>query len=160
MPIPAQPNTAAKNLIVTPLRGMGSAKVDLVRNGASVVVTVTFVAGLNYSGWSCYAEASAMNNNPPAFQVGEPFYSIAIPKTITTDGSGRRVVTLTFTPATFYGLSGLDFDNRFIVYPRSFRLECWHENVIGGMVYADLFLGGTVTLTTAQPNYIHSVNQA
>jgi hypothetical protein len=32
--------------------------------------------------------------------------------------------------------------------------------VIGGKVYADIFLGGTVSLTTAQPNYLHSVTQA
>jgi hypothetical protein len=150
VPIPAQPNTAAKNLIVTPLRGMGSAKVDLVRSGASVVVTVTVVASLNYSGWTCYAEATAAD-------AGK---TIVVPKTITTDGSGRRVVTLTFVPATFYGISGLDFDSRYVAYPRSFRIEAWHENVIGGKVYADIFLGGTVSLTTAQPNYLHSVTQA
>ncbi len=150
MPIPAQPNTAAKNLIVTPLRGMAAAKVDLVRSGASVVVTVTFVASLNYSGWTCYAEATAAD-------AGK---TIVVPKTITTDGSGRRVVTLTFVPATFYGISGLDFDGRYVAYPRSFRIEAWHEREQGGKVYADIFLGGTVSLTTAQPNYLHSVTQA
>jgi hypothetical protein len=148
--IPAQPNTAAKNLIITPLRGMGSAKVDLVRNGASVVVTVTFVAGLNYSAWNCYAAATAAD-------AGK---TIPITPVITTDGSGRRVVTLTFVPATFYGISGLDFDSRYVAYPRSFRIEAWHERELGGKVYADIFLGGTVSLTTAQPNYLHSVTQA
>lgn len=143
MPIPS----IAK---ITILRGMVSAKVDLVRNGASVVVTVTFVAGLNYSGWTCYAEATAAD-------AGK---TVNIPKTITTDSSGRRVVTLTFTPATFYGLSGLNFDDRYVAYPRSFRIEAWHEATGASDVLADLFLGGTVTLTTAQPTYIHSVTQA
>lgn len=160
MPIPHQANVAAADVIITTLRGMGSAKVDLVRSGASVVVTVTFAAGVNYSGWTCYVEASATNNTPPVFQAGEPSYSLAIPATISTDGSGRRVVVMTFVPNTFYGLSGLDFDNRYVVYPRSFRIEAWHEREQGGKVYADLFLGGTVTLTTAQPTYIHSVSQA
>lgn len=150
MPIPAQPNTAAADLIITPLRGMGAAKVNLVRSGASVVVTVTFVASLNYSGWTCYAEATAAD-------AGK---TITITPAVTTDGSGRRVVTLTFVPATFYGISGLDFDSRYVLYPRSFRIECWHEREQGGKVYADVFLGGTVTLTTAQPNYLHSVTQA
>ena len=149
MPIPAQPNTAAKDLIVTPLRGMSSAKVDLVRGGASVVVTVTLAASLDYYAWSCHAEATASD-------VGEV---IQLTPAITTDGAGRRVVSLTFAPATFYGIAGMDFDSRYVAYPRSFRIECWHERESGGKVYADVFLGGAVTLASAQPNYIHSVVQ-
>jgi hypothetical protein len=150
VPIPNTSNVAAKDLIVTPLRGMAAAKVDLVRSGANAVVTVTFVSGLSYSGWTAYAEATATD-------AGK---TIAITPVITTDAAGRRVATLTFVAATFYGISGLDFDSRYVAYPRSFRIEAWHEREIGGKTYADIFLGGTVSLITAQPNYIQSVKQS
>ncbi len=150
MPIPKTANVAAKDLIVTPLRGMAAAKVDLVRGGANAVVTVTFVSGLDYSGWTAYAEATAT-------EAGK---TINITPVITTDAAGRRVARLTFVAATFYGISGLDFDSRYVAYPRSFRIEAWHERQIGGKTYADIFLGGTVSLITAQPIHIQSVNQS
>jgi|694.fasta_scaffold25149_1 hypothetical protein len=149
MPIPT-----GGNVIVTALRGMGAARVNLVRNGASVTVTVKFVAGLAYGGWTCKVEASATD-------AGK---TITITPTVTTDANGLRTVALTFAPATFYAISGLDFDSRYVAYPRAFRLDAWMEQTItnGGLStkYVDLFLGGSVTLTTLQPNYIHSVVQA
>jgi hypothetical protein len=105
---------------------------------------------LSYSGWTAYAEATAT-------EAGK---TVNITPVITTDAAGRRVATMTFTAATFYGISGLDFDSRYVAYPRSFRIEAWHEREQGGRVYADIFLGGTVSLITAQPNYIQSVNQS
>lgn len=147
MPIPT-----GGNVIVTALRGMGNAKVNLVRSGASVTVTVKFVTGLTYGGWTCKAEASATD-------VGK---TINLSPVVTTDGDGRRTVTITFAPNTFYGISGLDFDSRYVAYPRTFRIEAWMEETTGvpAKTYVDLFLGGSVSLITAQPNYIHSVNQA
>lgn len=147
MPIPT-----GGNVIVTALRGMGNAKVNLVRSGASVTVTVKFVSGLTYGGWTCKAEASATD-------VGK---TIEIFPTVTTDANGLRTVALTFAPSVFYGISGLNFDSRYVSYPRTFRIEAWMEETTGvpAKTYVDLFLGGSVSLTTAQPNYIHSVNQA
>lgn len=149
MPIPT-----GGNVTVTALRGMGNVKVSLVRSGASVTVTVKFVTGLAYSGWTCKVEASATD-------AGK---TVTITPTVTTDGDGRRTVAMTFTASAFYAISGLDFDSRYVLYPRTFRIEGWMENTTtsGGVstTKVDLFLGGSVTLTTAQPNYIHSVNQA
>lgn len=149
MPIPT-----GGNVTVTALRGMGNVRVNLVRNGASVVVTVKFVTGLTYGGWQCGVQATAT-------EVGK---TIALSPVVTTDGDGRRTVAITFAPATFYGISGLDFDSRYVLYPRTFRIEAWMENTITtngvSTTNVDLFLGGSVSLTTLQPNYIHSVTQA
>lgn len=147
MPIPT-----GGNVTLNALRGMGNVRVNLVRNGASVAVTVKFVTGLTYAGWTCNAEATATD-------AGK---TITLSPVVTTDGDGRRTVAITFSPAEFYGIAGLDFDSRYITYPRAFRIEAWMEQTSGipAIKTVDLFLGGSVSLTTLQPNYIHSVIQA
>ena len=151
MPIPT-----GGSVTVTALRGMGNARVNLVRNGASVTVTVKFVTGLTYGGWTCHAEATAT-------EVGQ---TVELSPTVTTDANGRRTVTIVFAPADFYELQfgNLDFDSRYIAYPRTFRIEAWMEETISAAGFSttqvDLFLGGSVSLTTLQPNYIYSVTQA
>jgi hypothetical protein len=146
-----------EKIVTTTLRGVELVRVDLARGGASRVISVTLVSGLNYSGWACKAEATASTKNS----------KVTLSPVVTADSAGRTVVTITLSSTAMYGLqfegvTSYDFDSRYVEYPKDFRIEAWMERDTvtpsTATLNRDVFLRGSVTLSTPQPKYIHAVS--